>query len=49
MNSRGRFEQFSAEDLARLRFVYVYDPSGVQVWFWERKVTGVTRHGISLQ
>lgn len=26
--------------------VYVY-PAGLQVWFWEGKVTGVTRHGVS--
>ena len=42
-------EQVSAEDRARSRLVYVYDPSGLEVWFWEGKVTGVTRHGVSLQ
>jgi hypothetical protein len=42
-------EEVSAEDLARRRLVYVYDPSGLQVWFWDGKVTGVTRHGVLLQ
>ena len=39
--------QFSADNLARLRLVYIYDASGVQVWFWDGKVTGMTRHGVS--
>jgi hypothetical protein len=39
-------EQLSAEDLARLRLVYIYEPSGLQVWFREGKVTGVTRQGV---
>jgi hypothetical protein len=39
-------QRLSAEELARLRLVYIYDPSGLQVWFQEGRVTGVTRHGV---
>jgi hypothetical protein len=41
-------DQFSAEDLARLRLVYIYDLSGLRVWFLDNTVTGVTRDGVSL-
>lgn len=42
-------DQFPAgEDLARFRLVYVYDKSGLQVWFEDGKVTGVIRNGVSM-
>lgn len=36
------------EDLARFRLVYFYDPSGLQVWFKDDRVTGVVRNGVSV-
>jgi hypothetical protein len=36
------------DELTRLRLVYIYETSGVQVWFKEDKVTGATRNGISM-
>jgi hypothetical protein len=37
------------EDVTRLRLVYVYETSGLQVWFKDGRVTGVTRHGVSIR
>jgi hypothetical protein len=40
-------DDLSADEAARLRLVYIYEPSGLQVWFQNGKVTGVTRQGVS--
>ena len=37
------------EDLTRLRLVYVFDTLSLQVWFEGGRVTGVTRHGVSIR
>ncbi len=37
------------EDVTRLRLVYVFDTVRLQVWFKGGRVTGVTRHGVSIQ
>ncbi len=37
------------EDVSRLRLVYVYETFGLQVWFKDGRVTGVTRHGVSIR
>jgi hypothetical protein len=37
------------EDVTRSRLVYVYETSGLQVWFKDSRVTGVTRHGLSIR
>ncbi len=39
--------QVPADVRSRLRLVYVYERSGVQVWFRDGRVTGVTRDGVS--
>ncbi len=36
------------EDLTRFRLVYIDDKSGLQVWFMDGKMTGVTRYGFSV-
>ena len=35
------------EEVTQFRLVFVYDESGLQVWFSDGKVTGVTRNGVS--
>lgn len=43
-------EELPAEaDASRLRLVYFYDESRLQVWFKDGKVTGVTRDGIAVR
>lgn len=42
-------DQVRDEDVTGLRLVYVYETSGLQVWFKDGRVTGVTRHGVSLR
>lgn len=37
------------EDVTGLRLVYVYETSRLQVWFKDGRVTGVTRHGVSIR
>ncbi len=37
------------EDVTRLRLVYFYEMFGLQVWFKDSQVTGVTRHGVSIR
>lgn len=37
----------AGEDVARFRLVFVYEESGLQVWFRDGKVTGITRNGVS--
>lgn len=37
------------QDVARLRLVYVYEQSGIQVWFKDDSVTGVTQDGVSIR
>jgi hypothetical protein len=36
-------------DLTPYRFVYVYEETGLQVWFHDDKVTGLTRGGVSVR
>ena len=43
-------EELPAEvDASQFRLVYFYDESGLQVWFKDGKVTGVTREGIAVR
>lgn len=37
------------KDISRFRQVYVYESTGLQVWFDRGRVTGITRHGVSIQ
>ncbi|HWQ69114.1 MAG TPA: hypothetical protein VN494_04035 [Patescibacteria group bacterium] len=42
-------DQVRDEDVTGLRLVYVYETSGLQVWFKDGRVTGVTRYGVSIR
>lgn len=35
-------------DLKKFRLVYTYEKTGIQVWFFNGKVTGVTKYGASI-
>ena len=41
-------DDLAATHLVGYRLVYTYSESGIQVWFEADKVTGVTRHGVSI-
>lgn len=38
--------ELKPEEVAQHRLVYIYDHSGLQVWFANGKVTGMTRDGV---
>jgi len=41
-------DEIKDKDLTGYRVVYVYEKSGLQVWFQSGKVTGATRQGVSI-
>ena len=43
------FDKVPPEDRNRLRLVYLYDASGLQIWFETGKVTGITQYGLTIR
>ena len=35
-------------EFEHLRYIYIYDKTGLQVWFQDGRVTGVTHYGVSM-
>jgi hypothetical protein len=36
------------EEFEHSRLIYIYDKMGLQVWFLDGRITGVTRYGVSV-